>query len=315
MSASTAVSARSAVSASTVRSPRLDNSAPAARTSAAQEAAQSDEGAGKGQGGEAAEVRRLRLVVAYLGTPFHGFALQGDVPTVARALGEALEVVLRHPVELTCAGRTDAGVHAWGQVVSLDVKAAADLARLQRSVNKMLAPFVVVREVAWAAPGFDARRCALSRQYRYVVLCSEWPDPLLAGTTWHVGRPLELRRMQAACDVLLGEHDFTSFCHPVRASAGRHRPGPLVRRVLRAEWSDLGGSRLCFEIEASSFCHQMVRSIVGTLVEVGTGRLKAGELGRVLAARNRAAAGPVAPPHGLCLWAVEYPPEVTTAVG
>lgn len=261
-----------------------------------------------GQGTEPS--RRLRLLVAYLGTPFRGFALQGDLPTVALALGQALERVLRHPVELTCAGRTDAGVHAWGQVVSLDASAGADLARLQRSVNKMLAPNVVVREAAWAPPRFDARRAAVSRLYRYHLLCSEWADPLRAATTWHVGRPLEVRRMEAACDALLGEQDFSSFCHPVRASAGRARPGPLVRRVLRAGWSEAGGSRLCFEIEASSFCHQMVRSIVGTMVEVGTGRRKAGELTSVLAARNRAAAGPPAPPHGLCLWEVKYPPEV-----
>jgi tRNA pseudouridine38-40 synthase len=265
---------------------------------------------------EPLERRRLRLLVAYLGAPFHGFALQGELPTVARALGEALGLVLRHPVELTCAGRTDAGVHAWGQVVSLDAKAGADLARLQRSVNKMLAPSVVVREAAWAPAGFDARRSAQSRTYRYHVLCTQWPDPLIAATTWHVGQPLELRRMEAACDVLLGEHDFSSFCHSLRASAsggrtstGSDRHAPLVRRVLRAGWSDLGCSRLCFEIEASSFCQQMVRSIVGTLVEVGMGRMKAGELNSVLAARNRAAAGPVAPAHGLCLWAVEYPPE------
>jgi len=223
---------------------------------------------------------------------------------VALALGDALERALRHPVDLTCAGRTDAGVHAWGQVVSLDVRAGADLARVQRSVNKMLAPNVVVREATWAPPAFDARRCALSREYRYHLLCSEWPDPFMAPTTWHVGRVLEVRRMEAACDALLGEHDFSSFCHQVRG-----RPAPLVRRVLRAGWRDLGGSRLCFEIEASSFCHQMVRSIVGTLVEVGMGRLKAGELTAVLSARNRGAAGPPAPPHGLCLWRVKYPSE------
>jgi tRNA pseudouridine38-40 synthase len=245
------------------------------------------------------------LVVAYLGAPFHGFALQEELPTVARVLGQALERPLRHPVELTCAGRTDAGVHAWGQVVSLDARANADLARLQRSVNKMLAPHVVVREAVWAPAGFDARRCALSRLYRYHLSCSEWPDPLTAATSWHVGRSLDVRRMEAAGDALLGEHDFSSFCHAVRG-----RPGPLVRRVLRAEWSDLGCSRLCFEIEASSFCHQMVRSIVGTLVEVGVGRLKAGQLTSVLAARNRGAAGPMAPPHGLTLWAVKYPPNV-----
>ena len=257
---------------------------------------------------EPAEYRRLRLVVAYLGAPFHGFALQGELPTVAGALGDALQRVLRHPVELTCAGRTDAGVHAWGQVVSLDVRAGADLARVQRSVNKMLAPYVVVREASWAPAGFDARRWALSRRYRYHLSCSEWPDPFVAATSWHVGEGLDVRRMEAACDALLGEHDFSSFCHAVRG-----RPAPLVRRVLRAEWTGQGCSRLCFEIEASSFCHQMVRSIVGTLVEVGMGRRKAGELTSVLAARNRGAAGQIAPPHGLTLWEVKYPPGVSGA--
>jgi tRNA pseudouridine38-40 synthase len=241
------------------------------------------------------------LLVAYLGAPYHGFALQAGTYTVASALGAALERVLRHPVELTCAGRTDAGVHAWGQVVTLDVNADADLARLQRSVNKMLAPTVVVREATWAPFGFDARRSALSRVYRYTLLCSEWADPFDAATTWHLGRSLDVRAMEMASDVLLGEHDFSSFCHAVRGN-----PAPLVRRVLRAEWSDLGDERLRFEIEAVSFCHQMVRSIVGLLVDVGVGRRRAGELMAVLAARSRSAAGPIAPPHGLCLWEVKY---------
>ena len=248
-----------------------------------------------------AAARRVRLLVAYLGTSFHGFAAQQGVYTVASALGAALERALRHPVVLTCAGRTDAGVHAWGQVVTTDVDAGADLERVQRSVNKMLAPAVAVREAEWAPPGFDARRSALSRTYRYSLSGAPWPDPFSALTSWHVGAPLDLRAMQAACDAILGPHDFSSFCHAVRG-----RPGPLVRRVLRADWSDLGESRYLFEIEAQSFCHQMVRSIVGTLVEVGAGRRKAGETASVLAARDRAAAGPVAPPHGLCLWEVKY---------
>jgi tRNA pseudouridine38-40 synthase len=242
---------------------------------------------------------RLRLLVAYLGTAFHGFAAQRGVTTVAGTLGEALERVLRHPVELTCAGRTDTGVHAWGQVVSLDVRSDADLGRMQGSLNKMLAPAIVVRDVAWAPAGFDARRWASSRTYRYRVLCSPVPDPLRAATQWHVGQPLDLRAMQQACDPLLGEHDFTSFC--------RRAPGAsLVRRVLRAEWHDLGQGRLCFEIESVAFCHQMVRSIVGTIVEVGLGRRRAGDITEVLAARTRAAAGPMAPPQGLCLWQVKY---------
>ncbi|MCL6091482.1 MAG: tRNA pseudouridine(38-40) synthase TruA [Actinobacteria bacterium] len=255
---------------------------------------------GGGTVGQETLQRRLRLVVSYLGTGFHGFAFQRGVPTVAGALGEALETVLRHPVELTCAGRTDAGVHAWGQVVTLEAAIGADLERLQRSVNKMLAPAVAVREVAWAPEGFDARRSALSRTYRYNISCRPWPDPFSAATTWQVGAPLDLRAMQAASDPLLGEHDFSSFCHLSKRS-----PRSPVRRVLLAEWSDLGCGQLRFEIRATSFCQQMVRSVVGTLVEVGMGRRKAGEMMGVLRARDRSAAGPVAPPHGLCLWGVE----------
>jgi len=251
---------------------------------------------------EAPAGRRARLMVAYVGTGFRGFALQRGVPTVAGALSGALERVLRQPVRLTCAGRTDAGVHARGQVVSLDMPAGTDLERVQRSVNKMLAPAVAVTQAQWARQGFDARRSALSRVYRYSILCSKWPDPLLAGTTWHVGTVLDQKGMQAGSDALLGEHDFSSFC---RAVSGR--PGPLVRRVLRADWSELAGQRLVLEIEATSFCHQMVRSIVGTLVEVGMGRRKAGDMLAVLRARDRSAAGQLAPAHGLCLWEVRYP--------
>jgi len=253
-----------------------------------------------------ATTTRLRLVVAYDGAGFRGFAAQPGQRTVAGELAAAIATVVGHAVEVVCAGRTDAGVHAWGQVVSLDVSAEADLDRLQRGLNKMLNPAIAVRAAAWAPDGFDARRSALSRRYRYRLSCAPWPDPLNASITWHVGQPLDLRGMQAAADVLLGEHDFASFCHAVRG-----RPGPLVRRVLRADWSGpevAGPDIMWFDIEANAFCHQMVRSVVGTLVEVGAGRRKAGDLMAVLAARRRAAAGPIAPPHGLCLVEVVYPP-------
>jgi len=246
--------------------------------------------------------RRARLLVAYLGTAYHGFALQEGQLTVASAISAALQRVAGQEHKLTCAGRTDAGVHAWGQVLSLDLPAGIDLERLQRSVNKLLAPSVLVREAAWAEAGFDARRWALSRRYRYRISCARWASPFDAGTTWHVGEPLDVRAMLTACDALLGEHDFTSFC---RAVPGR--PGPLVRRVLDADWSDLGDERLAFDIEATSFCHQMVRSLVGLLVEVGRGRRKAADVGAAIAARDRSAAGPIAPPHGLCLVEVKYP--------
>jgi tRNA pseudouridine38-40 synthase len=241
------------------------------------------------------------MTVAYHGAGFHGFAAQPGQRTVAGVLAGALETVLRHPVVLTCAGRTDRGVHAWGQVVTFDVSEVPDVAALARSVNKLLHAEVVVRAVEVAEPDFDARRSATGRSYRYTVLNRSEPDPFLAATAWQVEAPLDLRAMQLACDPLIGEHDFSSFC--------RRPPDPdaqLVRRVRRAEWRDLGDGLLGFEIEASAFCHQMVRSLVGTLVDVGLGRKKAGDMAWILRSRDRAHAGSPAPPHGLCLWGVSY---------
>lgn len=250
---------------------------------------------------------RVRATIAYDGSAFHGFAEQPGVPTVAGTLRAALERVLRHPVELTCAGRTDAGVHGWGQVVSFDAEAAAlDPARLQAALNALCGPAVVARDVAVAdRPDFDARFDATARRYRYTILNRPVPDPFLATTAWHVAQPLDLRAMQAACDPLIGEHDFSSFCR-----RPKDRPdSSLVRRVLGASWERddrAGEGVLRFWIEATAFCHQMVRSITGTLVEVGLAKRTPADVMVALRSHDRAAAGPVAPPHGLCLWEVLY---------
>lgn len=239
--------------------------------------------------------------MAYDGRAFHGFAAQPGVETVGGALTAALERYLRHTVDLTCAGRTDSGVHAWGQVVSFDARADAEPAALQRAVNRALRPAIVVREATVAEPRFDARRSAKGRRYRYTIRNHPVADPFSAGTAWHVPGPLDLAAMRLACDALHGEHDFSSFC--------RRPPVPgasLVRLVRDARWLDLGDGMLRFDVEASSFCHQMVRSVVGTLVEVGTGKRRAGDMTSVIRARSRAAAGHPAPPHGLCLWEVLY---------
>jgi tRNA pseudouridine38-40 synthase len=185
--------------------------------------------------------------------------------------------------------------------VSFDARQDADPVALQRAVNRALRPRVVVRETDVAEPGFDARRSATGRVYRYTVRNDPVADPFTASTAWHVPAPLDLPAMRLACDALLGEHDFSSFC--------RRPPAPdasLVRIVRDARWVDLGGGMLRFDIEASAFCHQMVRSIVGTLVEVGLGRRKAGLMASVVRARARSQAGQPAPAHGLCLWEVLY---------
>jgi tRNA pseudouridine38-40 synthase len=255
---------------------------------------------------------RVRLTVAYEGTGFHGFAAQPGQITVGGTLSEAIEKVIGHAVSLTCAGRTDAGVHAWGQVVHADlapVRGRLDLEALVRSCNAMLAPTIVVREAGIAPPGFDARHSAVARRYRYRVLNAPTPDPFVATTAWHVEDRLDLRAMEQATDPLLGEHDFSTFCR--RPPDGRS----LVRRVHDARWTrgDRGpgdGDLLRFEIEAGAFCHQMVRSVVGTLVEVGRDRRRAGDMAWILRSCDRALAASPAPPHGLCLWAVDYPDEV-----
>jgi tRNA pseudouridine38-40 synthase len=261
-------------------------------------------------------MRRARLTVVYDGTDFHGFAANNGVRTVMGELTAAISTVLRLPVELTGAGRTDRGVHAWGQVVSGDLPDDTDLDALARRLNKLCAPDIAVRSATWAAPDFDARFSALWRHYRYDVWSSPAPNPLLARRSWWVGRPLALWAMRAGADALIGEHDFSSFCRRRRrtAEADDAQPEPsLVRRVISATWHPLptpgddSGTLLRFEIRANAFCHQMVRSIVGTLVDVGTGKLSPGGVKAILDARDRSAAGQVAPPTGLTLWEVGYP--------
>jgi tRNA pseudouridine38-40 synthase len=242
---------------------------------------------------------RVKLVVAYDGRGFKGFAAQPGQKTIGGSLGQALERALQAPVELTCAGRTDSGVHAWGQVVSFDAPVGTDLVALQRSVNKQLASSIVVRSAQMAPPDFDARRSATGRRYRYTVLNDPVPDPFLAGASWQVEAPLDLRAMQLACDPFLGSHDFAAFCR-------KPPEGSTTRFVQRAGWHRIDGRLLRFEIEANAFCHQMVRSVVGTLVEVGTGRRKAGDMAAVIRSGDRQQAGQLAPPHGLCLWEVVY---------
>lgn len=263
------------------------------------------------------ELVRWRLRVAYDGSGFRGFAAQAGQVTVAGVLSQAISLVTRVDVSLTCAGRTDAGVHALDQVVHFDLPAAVasslDPATVMRSCNRRLSPSVVIREAGPVPLSFSARRSATRRRYRYLIVNGSVPDPLLAGMAWHVKEPLDLRSMSAAADALLGEHDFRAFC---RRAPGASREDPISRRVLDARW--LSGvesrgailpveGRLCiFEIEANAFCHQMVRSLVGTLVDVGRGRKTASDITWILRSADRQQASQPAPPGGLTLMAVHY---------
>ncbi|MCB0978433.1 MAG: tRNA pseudouridine(38-40) synthase TruA [Acidimicrobiales bacterium] len=256
--------------------------------------------------GPAGPTERIRLVVAYDGSGFHGFAVNEGVRTVGGTLAAALGTVLGCEVDITCAGRTDKGVHARAQVVTFDVeRGLAELPSLMRSVNKMCGPAIAVTAADVVSDDFDARFSAQARRYRYKIVNRPAPDPFQAHLAWHVAETLHLPALQLACDPFIGEHDFAAFCR--RPKRRDSEPASLVRKVTEATWYDDGGGDLRFEIEASAFCHQMVRSIVGTMVDAGRGRLHPGDIMGIIRSGDRNRAGDLAPPQGLTLWNVRYP--------
>lgn len=254
-------------------------------------------------------VGSIALIVSYDGAPFAGFARQPGQATVQGRLEEALRTALRREVETVGAGRTDAGVHALGQVISFEANGdEPPLTSLARSVTALAGPGIVVSRARRARPGFSARFDAVSREYRYRLVPGSVPPLFLAPWAWHVPGELDLEAMRTAAAHLLGEHDFRSFC--VADSAEDKN---TVRRIDEIEISSeqqLGEGNLVVRVVGNAFLHSMIRIIVGSLVEVGTTRRDPAWLAEALAAEDRAAAGPTAPPQGLTLWAVEYPREV-----
>ena len=252
---------------------------------------------------------RIRLDVAYDGTDFHGWAAQPGLRTVEEELGTALATVLRlSHVELTCAGRTDAGVHARGQVVHTDLEALPDgPERLARRLNGVLGDDVRVQRAAEAPDGFDARFSALWRRYAYRVADRpEVVDPLSRGQVLAWRRPVDEAVMNAAALALVGEHDFAAFC--------KQREGATtIRNLIDLHWEREPDGLLVAHVRADAFCHSMVRSLVGCLLAVGDGRRPVQWAADVLAAEQRDSAVTVAPAHGLTLEEVRYPPDAELA--
>lgn len=239
-----------------------------------------------------------RLDIAYDGSGFVGYAKQTGQRTVQGELEEALRTLVGVGVDTAVAGRTDAGVHALGQVVSFEHEDGLDLDRLRRGLNGILGPEVSVSKVSTAPEGFNARFSATWRRYRYLIECGPALDPLSRGFTWHVDRALDLEAMRSAAGFFVGEHDFSSFCRNVEGRSN-------VRRITELSLVESG---LLVEvwIQANAFCHQMVRSIVGHLYDVGRGFSDGSRTAEVIEARDRSAVATVAPPHGLTLWEVGY---------
>ncbi len=238
-----------------------------------------------------------RIDLAYDGTDFHGYGRQNNVRTVQGDLETALFRITGE-VKTAVAGRTDAGVHASGQVVSFSVDASLDTDRLQRSLNAQLGPEIAVTAIVGVSDRFHARFSAVERRYRYRISNRPVHDPLTARTAWHVPEPLDVGAMDEAARVFIGVHDFASLC---RKAPGR----TTVREVLNAHWARTGDV-VELSIGAVAFCHQMVRSIVTVSVDVGKGRSRPEDVPVILEARSREAVRGLAPPHGLTLTAVVY---------
>lgn len=251
-------------------------------------------------------MRRIRLVLEYDGTDFSGFQLQGPgLRTVQGELEAALRKISGQTVRISGAGRTDAGVHALGQVCHFDVDWRITEGKIAGALNANLPHDISVREARWSEEGFHCRFSATSRTYRYAILNRAQPSALLQRYVWHLVAPLEIEAMQEAGQVLLGVHDFATF---------GHANSPEKSTVRFLERLDVRRYRQCvlITVRGNAFLRQMVRSLVGTLVLVGQGKLTPRDVEVILQSRDRRKCPPVAPAQGLCLVRVGYDGERLT---
>jgi tRNA pseudouridine38-40 synthase len=246
-------------------------------------------------------MKRFKLTIEYDGAPFSGWQRLSDGPSVQGALEDAVERLTGSRAEFTGSGRTDAGVHARGQVAHVDIAKSFEPQRLADALNAHLRPHpIAVLHAEIAPPEFHARFDAVRRVYHYRIIMRRAPLTLDVGTAWRVPRPLDAGAMQAAADRLIGHHDFTTF----RDSQCQAKSP--IKTLDRCDVIETSEDELIIACEARSFLHRQVRSMVGTLVEAGLGKMSANDVADALAARDRARCGPVAPSDGLYLMRVDY---------
>lgn len=244
--------------------------------------------------------RRMKLTVAYDGTAYSGFQTQPNGPTVQSVMEEALGRLLQEKVRLRAAGRTDAGVHARAQVVDFADAGRRDAETIARGGNALLPPDIRILSAEETSPAFDARGDAKAKEYRYFFHLHPVPSPFLLRYAWHLGRPLDLPAMRESLERLVGEHDFAAF----RGQGCTAKS--TVRKIFRAELGSRSPALRVLSVTGSGFLRHMVRTIAGTLAEVGTGKIPPGKVASILDSRDRRQAGPTAPAHGLFLWRVAY---------
>ncbi len=245
-------------------------------------------------------MRTIKLTIEYDGTEYLGWQSQPDGKTIQGVLEETLKQITGEKVHVIGSGRTDAGVHALAQVAHFKTESPIDLNSLQRALNSLLPKDVLIKRAEEVDRDFHAQKKARSKVYEYRILNQPLRSVFHRQYSWHIPQKLDEEAMSKAALFLIGEHDFSSF-----RSSGTPTKTP-VRTVFRAEWKKDRGGILRFEIEANGFLKQMVRTIVGTLVEVGKGRISPEDFKEILHSKDRKRAGPTAPPHGLFLKEVKY---------
>jgi tRNA pseudouridine38-40 synthase len=245
-------------------------------------------------------IRTFKLTIEYDGTGFAGWQRQADMPTIQGSLEQVLSRILNQPITLAGSGRTDAGVHARGQVASFCADTAMDPQVLKKGVNSLMKHPIVLTDCVRVSHDFHAQYSAVSKEYHYYVLNRETPCAIGRNYVWHIHRPLDLKTMNRCCREICGTHDFKSF-----ENTGSPRRSTL-RTVFMARMERLDNDRLIFKIRADGFLKNMVRNLMGTLVDAGHGKLTPRMFERILSGRNRSLAGATAPARGLFLHQVNY---------
>jgi tRNA pseudouridine38-40 synthase len=245
-------------------------------------------------------MRNIKLLIEYDGTNYLGWQVQPKGPTIQGILEEKLGLLTGEKIRLFGSGRTDSGVHAICQVAHFKTENSMDTHRMQRALNSLLPPDIVIQKMEEVEESFHARKHSKSKVYEYRILNRNLRSVFHRAYVWHIPQKLDFKEMGKATQYLIGEHDFSSF----RSVGSPTRT--TVRKVIRAEWKRGRSGLVRFEIEANGFLKQMVRAIIGTLVEVGKGKISAGEFRKIFESKDRKKAGPTAPAHGLFLKEVKY---------
>lgn len=252
-------------------------------------------------------MRNLRIRLAYDGTEYCGWQVQANQPTIQAAIEEVLAEIEGCPVKLHGSGRTDAGVHALGQVASFTLENPIPPDNLKKALNRLLPRDIRVLDCAEAPPEFHARHSALAKTYEYRILRAEVCPPFIRRYVYHHPYPLDERAMAGAATAFEGRHDFRSF-----ASAGGNEMESTARTIFFSR-IERQGDMLSYRVRGDGFLYHMVRNIVGTLLEAGRGNLAPGSIPKIIGAADRGAAGPMAPALGLFLVSVDYGPDVSSA--